>query len=85
MDLQFPQKICKLHCTLYGLKQSPHKWYKEVWKAMTDMGFQQAEHDHTIFYKWCHNGIVIVGVYINHFVVSRQTKEAVEEFKQDVE
>ena len=51
---------------------------------MTNMGFQRAEHDHAIFYKWRHDGIVIVGVYVDDFVVSGQTKEAVDEFKRDL-
>jgi hypothetical protein len=25
--LGFEHLVCQLHCTLYGLKQSPHAWY----------------------------------------------------------
>lgn len=37
-------------CTIYRLKQSALKWYKQVCAVMTDLGFTQTESDHALFY-----------------------------------
>ena len=42
-------KVCHLHRTLYGLKQSPREWYNDVNQTMQDMGFTSTAHDPSVF------------------------------------
>lgn len=41
--------VCKLHCTLYGLKQSPQAWFGRFSFVIQEFGMIQSEIDHSVF------------------------------------
>jgi Reverse transcriptase (RNA-dependent DNA polymerase) len=46
---QVADKVCRLKCSLYGLKQSPRAWFDKFLKAMIKEGYLQSNADHTMF------------------------------------
>lgn len=46
-----PGKCGCLCCTLYRLKQSPHKWFICLSNFLFSLGFSQSQADHSIFFK----------------------------------
>ena len=42
--------VCKLHRDIYGIKQAPRAWYSRIDNYLQDMGFQQSEADHNLYF-----------------------------------
>ena len=43
--------VCKLNKSLYGLKQSPRKWYKKFDSFMVSQCYTRSEYDHCLYLK----------------------------------
>lgn len=66
----------RLHCSLYGLKQSPRAWFDRFRKAMLKRGYPQSNADHTLFYKHTEDKVAILIVYVDDIVITgNDTKE----------
>lgn len=68
-------KVCRLKKALYGLKQSPYAWFERFRTIMINVGYNQAQGDHTLFTK--HHGLQITAliVYVDDIVVTRNEVE----------
>ena len=42
--------VCMLQRALYGLKQAPWAWYSRIHGYLREMGFQQSEADHNLYF-----------------------------------
>ena len=42
--------VCRLQRALYGLKQAPRAWYSRIDNYLREMGFQQSEADHNLYF-----------------------------------
>ena len=73
-------QVCLLHRTLYGLKQSPREWYKEVKRTMVDLGFSPTAHDPSVFVKWCDGCPMYIGVYVDDMLVVSPSSEWIDAF-----
>ena len=65
-------KVCRVQKSLYGLKQSPRAWFTTFGKSMKKLGFNQAQGDHTLFFKHSNQGkITILIVYVDDMIITR--------------
>ncbi|RDX87093.1 hypothetical protein CR513_31475, partial [Mucuna pruriens] len=58
--------VCKLHRSLYGLKQFPRAWFGKFSQVVQNFGMTRSEADHSIFY--CHSSsskCVYLVVYVD--------------------
>lgn len=46
--------------TIYGIKQAAMAFWREVNKAMKNMGFKQSAIDPCLFYRWTDHGLVVI-------------------------
>ena len=44
-------KVCRLHKTLYGLKQSGRRWYQKLVEIMLKLGFLHCDVDQAVFFR----------------------------------
>ena len=78
-----PHKVCKLHRSLYGLKQSPRAWFERFGKTVKGFGFKQGQADHTLFYKKSSLGkVVILIVYVDDIIITGDDRDGIEDLKR---
>lgn len=49
IDSRFPHHVCKLHHSLYGLKQVPCAWFHRLSEFLIKLGFWSSQADHLLF------------------------------------
>ncbi|GKC59833.1 transposable element [Tanacetum coccineum] len=52
-------EVCKLHKSLYELKQSPRQWYKRFDKFMMESKYTRSKYDHCVYLKKLQDGLLI--------------------------
>ena len=75
-------KVCKLHKSLYGLKQSPRAWFKRLSSTLTKFGYKQGEADHTLFIKHSNGKRCILIVYVDDIIVIGDDTNEIAALKQ---
>ena len=63
--------VCKLHRSLYGLKQSPRAWFGRFSSVVQEFGMLGSEADHSVFYH--HNSssqCIYLVVYVDDIVIT---------------
>ncbi|KAH9650093.1 protein kinase domain-containing protein [Citrus sinensis] len=64
-------KVCKLHKSLYGLKQSPRAWFERFGNVIKGHGYSQSQADHTMFYKHSIEGkLAVLIVYVDDIILT---------------
>jgi len=62
--------VCRLLKSLYGLKQSPRCWNRELREFLTSEGFIQSQADPCLFYRRKENkSLVIIAVYVDDLII----------------
>ncbi|XP_075104963.1 uncharacterized protein LOC142179058 [Nicotiana tabacum] len=68
--LDFPQHVCKLHKSIYGLRQVPRAWYNELKTFLLFCGFLREKSDDSLFIKCSPNSLLFVMIYVDDIVVT---------------
>jgi len=62
--------VCRLHKSLYGLKQSPTTWFEKFSKVVQQFGKTCSEANHSIFYCHLSVGCIYLVVYVDDIVLT---------------
>ncbi|KAI5336671.1 hypothetical protein L3X38_015939 [Prunus dulcis] len=68
-DPNFPNHVCQLKKSLYGLRQAPRAWFDKLFQALKSLGFTQSSSDASLFVLKV-PVLVIVLVYVDDILVS---------------
>lgn len=68
-DKHYPDYVCKLKKSLYGLKEAPRAWYDTLKSSSTDIGFPQCTSDFSIFFKKTSSSLLLVLIYADDILV----------------
>jgi histone deacetylase 1/2 len=49
VDKNYPNRVCLLQKSLYGLKQSPRAWYSKLSSKLQSLGFVPSQEDTSLF------------------------------------
>ena len=75
---------CHLHRSLYGLKQSPRCWNKELSCHLTKTGFQQSIADPCVFFQWKEGKLNVVSIYIDDLILVVDMLEDLQKTKAEL-
>ena len=73
--------VCKLHKSLYGLKQSPRNWNKRIDKFFNSLGLSQIPEDHAVYVMKENPGLMFIGVYVDDLIIGSVNLTLLEEVK----
>ncbi|XP_019056203.1 PREDICTED: uncharacterized protein LOC109115957 [Nelumbo nucifera] len=75
VDPSRPSHVCRLHCSIYGLKQTPHTWFQRLWDCLLLFGFMESKADASLFILHTHSTVALVLVYIDDIIVTGSTSD----------
>ncbi|CAN6541793.1 unnamed protein product [Malus baccata var. baccata] len=65
-----PNKVCKLHKAIYGLKQSPRAWYSKLSSVLKVVGFKRSHADSSLFVRSGVLGKLVVLIYVDDLIIT---------------
>lgn len=77
-----PNPVCRLHKSIYGLKQASRQWFQKFSNVLLAENFVQSSSDHTLFVK-CNGGCFLaLLVYVDDIIIAGNDSQAVNSLKQ---
>ena len=76
-----PNVVCKLHKSLYGLKQASRQWFAKLTTELLSQGFIQTKMDYSLFTHKDHHFITIVAIYVDDIIVTRNNTSLISHLK----
>ena len=65
--------VCRLHRALYGLNQAPRAWYSRIGNYLREMGFQQSEVNHNLYFLIGEVPLILV-LYVDDLFLTRDQR-----------
>lgn len=73
--------VCKLHKSLYGLKQSPRAWYARLHAALLLWGLIQSNSDPNLYYSHTERDTTVLLVYVGDILLTGSNPKLLEHLK----
>ena len=77
-----PNAVCRLHKSIYGLKQASRQWYKCFSSVLFKNGFIQTHVDNTLFVKFTATSFIALLVYVDDIMIASDDDMAVQDLKK---
>ena len=75
--------VCRLHRSLYGLKQSPRAWFGLFSSVVQEFGILRNTADHSVFYHHNSSGqCIYLVVYVEDIVITDSDQDGIQKLKQ---
>ena len=80
VDDQRPYFVCRLHRSLYGLRQAPRAWYERLGQTLCAWGFHKSVMDSSLFMFRNGHSVVWVLVYVDDILITGNNKFLIDSF-----
>jgi hypothetical protein len=74
--------VCRLHKSLYGLKQASRSWFQRFSCAIQEIGFQQSKADYSLFTQVRGDSITVVLLYVDDMVITGNDETTINDLKK---
>ncbi|TQE07392.1 hypothetical protein C1H46_007045 [Malus baccata] len=74
-------RVCKLHKSLYGLKQASRQWFIKLSYALSKAGYQQSKADYSLFVRNHDGKFTAPLVYVDDIILAGNNIQAIEDTK----
>ena len=85
-DSKFPKYVCKLHKSLYGLKQSPRMWHHKLHTFLMSINFRRLQAEPNLYIRKEGSDYVIIGVYVDDLPIASNSttsmRKAINQLKE---
>ncbi|KAE8733468.1 hypothetical protein F3Y22_tig00001120pilonHSYRG00022 [Hibiscus syriacus] len=75
-ELKGSNMVCRLHKSIYGLKQASRQWFTVFSNVVIQLGFQQSPFEHSLFTRGCGNKFIALLVYVDDIVLVGEDLQA---------
>jgi hypothetical protein len=69
--------VCKLHRSLYGLRQSPRAWYSHVGSDLCSWDLHKITADSNVYYREYHGHIIILILYVDDLYITGSNAQGI--------
>jgi hypothetical protein len=74
-------RVCKLHKSLYGLKQASRQWFIKLSGALKAAGFHQSLSDYSLFVRSHHGNFLALLIYVDDVILAGNNLQDIENTK----
>ena len=78
-------KVLRLSKAMYGLCQAPRAWKIKLDDTLVSLGFQKSPSEHAVYMRCSGDERLLLGVYVDDLVVTGSSKEAIAQFKHQMQ
>ena len=71
-----PNAVCRLHKSIYGLKQASRQWFLKLSQTLSSLGFQGGTGDDTLFLRRSGDVYMVVLVYVDDITIASNSSQA---------
>ncbi|KAB2625777.1 hypothetical protein D8674_017437 [Pyrus ussuriensis x Pyrus communis] len=82
---QEPNLVCKLHKSIYGLKQSPRAWYARLSTVLHSIGFKRSNADSSLFVRTRAASKLVVLIYVDDLIITGDNAAEITTLKQSLQ
>jgi len=62
--------VCKLHKSLYGLRQAPRSWFFKLSTKLLSLGFRESKADTSLFVLQKFNSVIYILIYVDDILIT---------------